>query len=107
MVKVIKLQKPFPKAVLTAIGDAPFAIAATATITTAMTTKMNASGNQRSAHAVKPIAMRTSTPSCWVAPPDGSIALVIAMVKSSRNFLIDMRRGLDASPCLHNRISGT
>ena len=45
MVKVIKLQKPLPNATLTAVGEAPLISAANATTTTAMATKMNASGN--------------------------------------------------------------
>lgn len=80
MVKVIRLQKPLPKATLTATGEAPFARAATATTTTAMATKMKASGNQRSAHAVKPIAIRTNAPSCFAEPPEEPAAIVVVMV---------------------------
>jgi hypothetical protein len=64
IVKVIRLQKPSPNARLMARGVAPLTRAASETTTTAMATKMKASGNQRSAHAVKPIAMRTKAPSC-------------------------------------------
>src|SRR6516164_6341325 len=86
MVKVIRLQKPLPNAVLTAIGEAPLIRAASATTTTAIATKIKASGNQRSAHAVKAIASRTSAPSCSVAPPVGAAAvLVIAMMNPSQD----------------------
>src|SRR5918995_390685 len=68
MVNVIRLQKPSPNASLTAIGEAPLTIAASATTTTAIATKTKASGNQRSAQAVKAMAMRTSTPSRWATP---------------------------------------
>src|SRR6516162_11268037 len=86
MVKVIRLQKPLPNAVLTAIGEAPLIRAASATTTTAIATKIKASGNQRSAHAVKAIASRTSGPSCCVAPPVGAAAvLVIAMMNPSQD----------------------
>jgi len=86
MVKVIRLQKPLPNAVLTAIGEAPLIRAASATTTTAIATKIKASGNQRSAHAVKAIASRTSAPSCCVAPPVGAAAvLVIAMMNPSQD----------------------
>jgi len=80
MVKVIKLQKPLPNATLTATGEAPLISAASATTTTAMATKIKASGNQRSAHAVKPIAVRTSTPSCCVGPPEDAAVLVVVIV---------------------------
>src|ERR1700678_1769185 len=63
MVKVVRLQNPFPKASLTARGGAPLAIAPSETIITAIATKMKASGNQRSAHAVKAMASRTRPPS--------------------------------------------
>jgi hypothetical protein len=54
-----------------------------------MATKMKASGNQRSAHAVKPIAIRTSAPSCLVEPPEESaVVIVVIMVKSSPNDLL-------------------
>src|SRR6516164_812149 len=79
MVKVIRLQNPLPKAVLTAIGEAPLINAAAATTTTAIATKMKASGNQRSAHAVKAIAIRTIAPSCGDAPPDDAAVFVIAI----------------------------
>src|SRR6185312_14030623 len=85
MVKVIRLQNPLPKATLTAAGEAPFAIAAIATTTTAMATKIKASGNQRSAHAVKPMASRTSAPSCFVEPPEDAAATVVAMMKAPKN----------------------
>jgi len=67
--KVIRLQKPLPNDWLTASGEAPLTSAAAATTTTAIATKMKASGNHRSAHAVKPIAMRTSTPSLFAGAP--------------------------------------
>src|ERR1039458_10879430 len=70
IVKVIRLQNPFPNASLTASGDAPLAIAPSETTTAAIATKMKASGNQRSAHAVKAIAMRTKAPSAVVDPPE-------------------------------------
>ena len=63
MVKVIRLQNPLPNATLTATGEAPLISAAAATTTTAMATKIKASGNQRSAQAVKLIAIRTIIPS--------------------------------------------
>src|SRR6185312_722095 len=85
MVKVIRLQKPLPKATLTVTGEAPFAIAAIATTTTAIATKIKASGNQRSAHAVKPIAIRTSAPSWVVEPPEGAAVTVVAMMRSPTN----------------------
>ena len=44
MVKTIRLQNPFPNAALTARGVAPFAKAPSETTTTAMATKMKASG---------------------------------------------------------------
>src|SRR5215475_2152312 len=80
MVKVIKLQKPSPKARVTAIGEAPLTSAASETTTTAMATKIKASGNQRSAHAVKPIAIRTRTPSCFVEPLGGAVTSIVVMV---------------------------
>jgi hypothetical protein len=80
MVKVIKLQKPLPNATLTATGEAPLISAASATTTTAMATKIKASGNQRSAHAVKPIAVRTSIPSCCVGPAEDAAVLVVVIV---------------------------
>ena len=82
MVKVIRLQNPSPNARLIASGVAPLPSAASATTTTAIATKMKASGNQRSAHAVKPIAIRTSRPSCFVLP-DGTVVSVVVMDKSS------------------------
>src|SRR5260370_25011181 len=80
MAKLIKLQKPLPNATLTATGEAPLISAAIATTTTAMATKIKASGNQRSTHAVKPIAVRTSTPSCCVGPPEDAAVLVVVIV---------------------------
>src|SRR5215813_2669720 len=79
IVKVIRLQKPLPKATLTAIGDAPLTSAASATTTTAIATKIKASGNQRSAQAVKPIAIRTSMPSRSVPRAEEAAASVVAM----------------------------
>jgi len=84
MVKVIRLQKPLPKATLTASGEAPFISAASATTTTAIATKIKASGNQRSAHAVKPIAIRTSAPSCLAGPPEDA-AVIVVIAKSSQD----------------------
>ena len=81
MVNVIKLQKPFPNAALTAAGEAPLASEAAATTTTAMATKINASGNQRSAHDVKPIAIRTNTPSRFTEPPEDVAGIVAVMMK--------------------------
>jgi len=69
MVNGIRLQKPSPKARLIAIGVAPLVSAASETTTTAIATKMKASGNQRSAQMVKPIAIRTRNPSSVGAPP--------------------------------------
>jgi hypothetical protein len=66
IVKIIRLQNPLPNATLTVSGDAPLAIAASETTTTAMATKMKASGNQRSAHAVNAMASRTKIPSGFV-----------------------------------------
>ena len=63
MVKVIRLQNPSPKDWLTVSGEAPLIRAASETTTTAIATKTKASGNQRSAHAVKPTAIRTRMPS--------------------------------------------
>jgi hypothetical protein len=70
IVNVIRLQNPLPKDSLTVLGEAPLAIAATETTTTAIPTKMKASGNQRSAHAVKAMAMRARAPSVLVGPPE-------------------------------------
>jgi hypothetical protein len=81
IVKVIKLQKPLPKATLTATGEAPLINAAAATTTTAIATKIKASGNQRSAQAVKPIAIRTSTPSRFTEPPEDVAGIVAVMMK--------------------------
>src|ERR1700750_2007349 len=78
MVKVIRLQNPLPNATLTATGEAPLSSAASATTTTAMATKIKASGNHFSAHAVKPIAMRTSAPSRCVAEAEDVTASVVA-----------------------------
>ncbi len=71
MVKVIRLQNPAPKAMLTDSGEAPLASAPSATTTTAMATKMKASGNQRSAQSVKPIAALAMAPS-----PSGACAVM-------------------------------
>src|SRR5208282_5094779 len=82
IVKVIRLQNPLPNATLTASGDAPLAMAPIETTTTAIATKMKASGNQRSAHAVKAMAIRTKAPSGFVGPPDarpGAAAVAIAI----------------------------
>src|SRR6516225_2550250 len=80
MVKVIKLQKPLPNATLTAVGEAPLISAANATTTTAMATKMNASGNQRSAQAVKPMAVRTIRPSCCTGLGEDAAVLVVVVI---------------------------
>ena len=93
MVKVIRLQKPSPNARLTASGEAPLPNAASATTTTAIATKMKASGNQRSAHAVKPMAIRTSRPSCFVLSA-GTVGSVVVMDNSPpepKTFLIGKR----------------
>src|SRR5215510_13794283 len=86
MVNVIRLQKPLPKATLTATGDAPLIRAASATTTTAMATKIKASGNQRSAQAVKPIAIRTSTPSCSVARAGEAAESAVAMMNPPKAY---------------------
>jgi hypothetical protein len=85
MVKVIRLQKPLPKATLTATGEAPFAMAATATTTTAIATKTKASGNQRSAHAVNPIAIRANAPSRFVEGSEDAVEIVVIMMKSPKH----------------------
>jgi hypothetical protein len=84
MVKVIKLQKPFPNATLTAAGEAPLASEATATTTTAMATNINASGNQRSAHDVKPIAIRTNAPSRCIGWPEVVAVTVLVIADPSQ-----------------------
>jgi hypothetical protein len=53
-----------------------------------MATKMKASGNQRSAYAVKPIAIRTSTPSCFAGRSDGATAWVVAMGQFLLSFIV-------------------
>src|SRR4029077_11369136 len=68
IVKVIRLQKPSPKDFATAIGAAPFSMAAAATTATARQTNTKASGNQRSAQLVKRSPTRASA-----ASPEGSI----------------------------------
>ena len=93
IVKVIRLQKPSPKAWLTFSGDAPLAKAAIATITTATATKTKASGNQRSAQAVNAIAIRTRTRSWWplrsgVAPAFVNVACDIANPPTRRSALL-------------------
>src|SRR5262252_313567 len=79
IVKVIRLQNPFPNASLTARGEAPLAMAPSETTTTPIATKMKASGNQRSAHAVKAMAIRTRPPSRSVvsAEPSRTPAVVL------------------------------
>src|SRR3954462_11993035 len=73
MVNGIRLQNPSPNAFVTAVGGAPMASAPAATTTTAIATKMKASGNQRSAQLVKRSAKRTSGPSSR-RPPARSAA---------------------------------
>ena len=58
MVKGIRLQKPSPKLLAMAGAGAPLARAPRATMTTAMATKMKASGNHFSAQAVKRMPAR-------------------------------------------------
>src|SRR5204862_53342 len=69
------------QATLTATGEAPFGMAATATTTTAIVTKIKASGNQRSAHAVNPIAIRTRARSCFVEPPEDAAVIVASCIR--------------------------
>jgi len=93
IVKVIRLQNPSPNAWLTARGEAPLPRAARATTTTAMATNTKASGNQRSAQAVKPMAMRTSSPS-WVVVGlvEGFVtAVVMKQFLPNRSFAIALR----------------
>src|SRR5436305_6887709 len=80
IVNVIKLQKPLPNATLTAVGEAPLTSAASATTTTAMATKMKASGNQRSAQAVKPMAVRTIKPSCCRGLGEDAAVVVVVII---------------------------
>src|ERR1700730_420059 len=95
----MRLQNPSPNARLTARGEAPFPSAARATTTTAIATNTKASGNQRSAHVVKPIAMRTNMPSCLVALLRGNAALVAVMADSSLVFIFEQtkRESCDAA----------
>src|SRR6218665_657199 len=62
IVKTMRLQKPSPKDLATACGLDPFSSAAPATTTTAMAANTKASGNQRSAQAVKRRLRRLSSP---------------------------------------------
>src|SRR5258708_40228575 len=78
MVRVIKRKKRLQNATLTATGEDQLISAASATTTTAIATKIKASGNQRSAHAVKPIAIRTSVPSCLAGPPEDAVYLSLS-----------------------------
>src|SRR6218665_1509198 len=62
IVKTMSLQEPSPKDLATACGLDPFSSAAPATTTTAMAANTKASGNQRSAQAVKRTLRRLNTP---------------------------------------------
>src|SRR6478735_233624 len=98
IVNVIRLQKPSPKARLTASGEAPFSIAARETITTAIATKTKASGNQRSAQVVNEIAIRTSNPSFWFGPLDAAsdlAQLACDMPQIPRVVLVSTRCAMD------------
>ena len=78
---------------LTASGDAPLAMAPIETTTTAMATKIKASGNQRSAHAVKAMATRTKAPSGFVGPPDArpGAAAVVVVIASPPKFAATLK----------------
>ena len=86
MVKVIRLQNPLPNASLTASGDAPLTMAPSETTTTAMATKMKASGNQRSAQAVKAMASRTKPPFCWLVFGGTLCAVAAVDIADLQNF---------------------
>ena len=90
--KVIRLQNPLPNATLTDSGDAPAAIAANATTSTAIDTNTKASGNQRSAQPVNETDVNaTVVPGYLEQSTVDAPSLMVDMIRLNRLFEMSMK----------------